>query len=1849
MTDIAETPLRVDRINVFDLGYDSNVINNKTNEIRFNSFTPAKRLTDYIEVTTNRVLLADDISDQFIDSDNLRRQNNFIEFDVITDVYTRGILQVINPFTNQVQLSEIISLTYDDNAFTMAKADVFDGNQSHGIFQSKSLPGGDYSLRFSPTNPDTFDMNLKLLTQKFDANSLGVKELGFVTLGGISTLVPALNNNFGVYFGPNGVSAVALQVFVQTDSGVPSYYEVYAFLLPGQPNPYYSTYSFDGSPTINANGIGFDFDARLISGGIAIYVNNTSEDSLIINTRELEFNSTSSGENPYRFKNPNIPNGSERGLHLLSDQGTGSTTDSSIDVLTLDRNLFSSSKVVVHIEGTSIGAIHQVMIANSNDSTYTETYPFITEGDGSGGSGIGTFGCVLNGLDWTLQFYPDSSFAPQSLTLTAYAEAFFTEYDSVNYDPTPLVYQNNQEAYFLDEYNSPLGGRADAKRFQISYQGIPVYEKRINPIDSIDLTSNIISINNHFFSDLEEIYYTPDDSVYPELAEPIGIAATVDYLGITTDKMPEKLWVIKLGLNRFGVAATKSDAESLNFIDMLDNGVGNNHRFGMEKKLEKSLFTIDGIIQSPIATTNLVYELDSPTTDSDKYLQLVGISTIVPGDLLLVDDEFVLIDNVGFSTQANGPISNTGTFPLVEVERGAVGSISTSHSSGTPAYLYRGTYNLVESDIIFTQAPNGSGPQQLNESNLVVTNSQFQGRIFLQKNYDKTAVFDDISSQFDGTTNQFALTSGGLSTGGVENGGGVMIINDVYQTPTTANNEGNNYFFTNADLTVGYLWSDSDDTGSCLSGEVRISLGNDEFGLSDIDSSGLDRDGYLQTLVDGDAYTILVNYGSGEFTFQGNYQDVPNTTKFIGGSVISGSLPGSEITGLVVSITITPLVPSVNVIYTGITSSNGQRVESEFDINQNQIPRGGLIVSLGSTPGLGYAPLYDAILEPEVVGGEIVGVFTSNTIGDTTPVRWATYDNQTGELVVSLYGTPTTAQEPVSGATYFKESGRLLVNTPASISGQGVLRGDIVTLDSLLFSCSSGGAPSQQLFPDEDSVFIVEEVITDNTFAVTVGISTIDHTYVAGGTWQKVLPFEFGRQGNNPDFVYLDKLEFECPSGQTAGLTTTLFPTDTDNYPVITRDDDAHLRIQVGVSTLVHNYVGGGTIGQITKNSVGSGYNSIVSIGITEAGHTGAGASIRGIPGPGGELQIVIDDPGSGYVDPYIWAPSPNYFNLPITGISRRDGTTDTGKNLFITCEVGGSKTTAIGRSEYFEVTGFEISNQGYGFLEGDVVTVVGLVTDKNLSSPIEDFELTVLETFTDNFSYWNYGEQDYIDSIESLQDGIRTRFPLIYNGEQFSFEKNPNNEDSDAIDLNSILLIYVNTVLQVPGVSYNFNGGTSFEFTQAPLPKDRVDIYFYRGDRDNDSIIITSVSESIKPGDDLQITKNDVYNPDSRTQNIRLVTEIASSDTVRTNTYSGVGDIDSVRPRPVAWDKQKRDLFIYGQPTYKTRDSLESVVKPDASIISPINSTSSTLYVDSPQLFTYEADEGGEDLSKLAGRIYSQDDVFINTGEKFEEAVLDAIVNASGQVTGINVVNPGRGYPTDTSITIGISTGNRAKVSNYSFSSFNGSLQFIFILSVDYGSFYDPANPPTVLVEQPSIKYEDSIGISGNFVRGYSSQIVAISPLSNPIPGIPFGLRFTLNKLNEVDLIQDLKVGDYVVANKTTIGSGIVALGVNQLDIVGVGTQFLDSVYKVAAVNYIDSDTVEIDVNVSTNVNGLSSTGELGYVNFGVISSVTRNSLTAKSFDIPDPIYTPDMSNFPTLIRTKGGLRNEGGIAKVV
>ena len=119
----------------------------------------------------------------------------------------------------------------------------------------------------------------------------------------------------------------------------------------------------------------------------------------------------------------------------------------------------------------------------------------------------------------------------------------------------------------------------------------------------------------------------------------------------------------------------------------------------------------------------------------------------------------------------------------------------------------------------------------------------------------------------------------------------------------------------------------------------------------------------------------------------------------------------------------------------------------------------------------------------------------------------------------------------------------------------------------------------------------------------------------------------------------------------------------------------------------------------------------------------------------------------------------PSYENLPIIGVSEGIGsTTDTGTGATLTIEVGAANTTVGLGSTSYEVRNFRLDNNGYNFKIGDVFKPVGLVTDRflNTSQLISDFELTVLEVFRDQYSSWNFGEFDFIDSIKELQDGQR-------------------------------------------------------------------------------------------------------------------------------------------------------------------------------------------------------------------------------------------------------------------------------------------------------------------------------------------------------------------------------------------------------------------------------------------------------------------------------------------------------------
>ena len=158
---------------------------------------------------------------------------------------------------------------------------------------------------------------------------------------------------------------------------------------------------------------------------------------------------------------------------------------------------------------------------------------------------------------------------------------------------------------------------------------------------------------------------------------------------------------------------------------------------------------IDGIVQTPIANTNITHTVNNNPVSGISTVQttfaLSGISSISVINILKVEDEYMRVENVGIGTSSIGPITpGIGTFNLVTVERGAVGSSATAHANGSLVELYKGNYNIVDSKVNFIEAPRGN-PQGQNRNGLPFSRSIFNGRVYLRNDYTSNFLYDDIS------------------------------------------------------------------------------------------------------------------------------------------------------------------------------------------------------------------------------------------------------------------------------------------------------------------------------------------------------------------------------------------------------------------------------------------------------------------------------------------------------------------------------------------------------------------------------------------------------------------------------------------------------------------------------------------------------------------------------------------------------------------------------------------------------------------------------------------------------------------------------------------------------------------------------------------------------------------------------------------------------------------------------------------------------------------------------------------------------------------------------------------------
>ena len=832
-----------------------------------------------------------------------------------------------------------------------------------------------------------------------------------------------------------------------------------------------------------------------------------------------------------------------------------------------------------------------------------------------------------------------------------------------------------------------------------------------------------------------------------------------------------------------------------------------------------------------------------------------------------VDDEYMGVTNVGLGTTNVGPITNNGTINLVEVKRGFVGSSASTHTDSTLVRIHKGSFNIEDSEIYFTEAPRGNPQIAKTKNNLDFKTSSFTGRVFLKSNYDNNKVYDDLSDEFTGIGRTFTLKVGGANTTGIgiEGSSGLVFINNIYQSPKTDNNP------------------------------TRFN------------------------------YQILEDSSAGISTVE----------------------------------------------FSGITSYNDplQYIVSDYDVNVNEVPRGGIIVSYGSTPGLGFAPL--------------VGASVTAVVG-------------------------------------------------------------------------AGGS------------------------IVSVGLGTTGH---------------------------------------------------------------------------------------------GSGYNGLVSIGISvyESGHSGAAATITANIGVGGTLSFNVVGGGTGYSNPKIFVSDPSYKNLPVVGVSRLGigATTDTGNGLLVDLKVSGS--TGIG-STLFEVSEVKFSRPGYNFRRGDVFKPVGLVTDGSLSSPISDFEIAVVDTYSDNFAAWEFGELDYIDSIQNLQDGSRTRFPLNYNSELLSFEPQENSPIEK--NINNVLIIFVNGVLQKPVENYIFEGGTSFAFTRAPLPEEEIEIYFYKGVNGTDSKIIDNIIPTIETGDIVQVISNNIY-PNTITQDERTVYNITTSDKFETNRYIGLG-VDETNYKPLSWTKQKTDKKINGQYVYKSRDVLEPLIFPTARIIKDVSTTDTQIFVDNVELFNYETDNGYTDSSTPLDAVIIEDTNPVT-------ALFTASIDGSGSVNGITTINPGFGYlPNQTTINlkfVGIGTTATATASIT-----NGIVTGTTITNPGLG--YTVA--PTIFAETPNLNIEKITGFG--FIEGFSGIVTGITTTSGI--GVPLALQFTIIDSNN---FTGLSTGYPIYIYDTQIGSGVTSIDNSNSAVVGIGTTFLDNVYYVSAIsNNNEIGIITCNVDSNSNIVGLGTTGNI-------------------------------------------------------
>lgn len=421
-----------------------------------------------------------------------------------------------------------------------------------------------------------------------------------------------------------------------------------------------------------------------------------------------------------------------------------------------------------------------------------------------------------------------------------------------------------------------------------------------------------------------------------------------------------------------------------------------------------------------------------------------------------------------------------------------------------------------------------------------------------------------------------------------------------------------------------------------------------------------------------------------------------------------------------------------------------------------------------------------------------------------------------------------------------------------------------------------------------------------------------------------------------------------------------------------------------------------GTISQVYLNGYGSGYRTPPNIEIIS--EVGYGASITATIGTSGTItSLNIVNSGVGYTStniPEIVIDEP----IPYYGLNLIYDSTSNG--------IGTDAKVSLIIDNDSSVKNIEILDSGYNYKVGDVLNVVGIVTNSTVGPSFDKLKITIEEVASDVFSGFYPGQFIQFEDISNQFDSIKTDFNLItlIDGKRSGIVfKNNNN-----INIENNLLVFINDILQVPFDSYRYLNGV-ISFSEPPKEESNCNILYYQGSLYDIETIVPN--ETIKFGDVIRMEDSELTTLEYEQDN-RVVKRIIGASELDTFAYDGPGIISNV-VRPISWTKQKNDRIINGSLVSKSRNNQSSKIYPTANLIWNFNSNDTSLYVDNAYPLFIELDNSTGQVTE------DKRNVKIIQNSTFNSSVFNVNVSASSSISSINVVNSGGGYDSNATISI--------------------------------------------------------------------------------------------------------------------------------------------------------------------------------------------------------------------------------------